>query len=125
MTILEKLPDAEPVIPAAELIQTGPVSIDKSSEIVVETPMPDLFDDTTVPKTEDASTSKRTQVWPKLKIFLLTNFDFKNPQKNSGKTVSVYMYNSMTCNWLLLSRLLSYNVPYRSTENLILFFWIY
>lgn len=60
MTILEKLPDAEPVIPAAELIQTGPVSIDKSSEIVVETPMPDLFDDAA--KTEDASTSKRTQV---------------------------------------------------------------
>lgn len=98
MTILEKLPDAEPVIPAAELIQTGPVSIDKSSEIVVETPMPDLFDDTTVPKTEDASTSKRTQVWPKLKIFLLTNFDFKNPQKNSGKKQSLCICTTL---WLV------------------------
>ena len=86
MTILEKLPDAEPVIPAAELIQTGPVNVDKSSEIVVETPMPDLFDDaTTVTKTEDASTSKRTQVWPKLCIFLSTNFDFKNPKKQRKK----------------------------------------
>lgn len=56
MAILEKLP-VEPVIPAAELIQTGPISVDKASEIVLETPpVIDIFDDAT------KSDSKRTQV---------------------------------------------------------------